>query len=169
MAVISPKGGIVRHFLYRFFFVFSFLEKNKNTVLSTPKLAPWSRKKEPLDDNEMTGASAGGLPRPPLVKMSPGRGDVPTTRRHFYKLRANRQILSTNFKSTQIGPSHNAWRATTVRYPETRLYKTPTCVCNKSISIYVLAKSRGYKLQGFYSSLCWQAEGRGVSGFRGLI
>lgn len=61
MAVISPKGGIVRHFLQHFFLVFP--RKEWNTVLST------AIEKEP-DDNEMTTRQWEKNPPTPLEKMS---------------------------------------------------------------------------------------------------
>lgn len=125
--------------------------------MSTPTLAPRSRKKESLDDNEMTGASAGGLP-PPLVKMSRGgaaclRQDGIFTRRHRTD-KSYTPILNQNkFNRRATLQGRLPSFGTTLDF-----LKRPR-VCDKSISIYVHAKSRGYKLHGFYSSLCWRRVG----------
>lgn len=70
MAVISTKGGIVRHFplrAYIFFFRIFFSKRIKivNSIVAAQARAVVVQKGA-LDDNEMTGAFAGG-PLPPLL------------------------------------------------------------------------------------------------------
>lgn len=75
MAVISPKGRIVRDFLSSDFLRIFFSKRIKilNSIVDADARAAIAQKGA-LDDNEMTGEAAGGPLRPPSCKNVVGEG-----------------------------------------------------------------------------------------------
>lgn len=107
------------------------------------------RKKEPRMTTKWRDRQRVASPPPPWKNVARA---MAATRRYFYSLPLNQEILYTDWNQNKLGFRALGIRFTITCFLTTWLFKTRVFVINRYVRVYI--RRVRYKLQGFQSASC---------------